>query len=252
MCIFAFETHQFEAAGAKVKALLGWTTHICDVWPLHVWTSHVSRDCRMWSFIWECLCRRLKTWPPKTLHQRRNYDWCLHFIIWCWSCKCYQLFPIFFPNRILAFCTGSFTLINELVVIVLLMYAYIYITLHINELKSWFPLYVKDLVGSTELERSINFPRPIIQRFNPGTLEEFVQKTLPFRGSYNVGLVVNRVPCCWDNCHAKCFEATWRSWSFFPWNTHDGLVGGFLGNEFVSLLGFLRDPLMAKKQMAHK
>lgn len=250
MCIFAFETHQFEAAGAKVKALLGWTTHICDVWPLHVWTSHVSRDCRMWSFIWECLCRRLRL-APQTLHQRRNYDWCL---LWSFDVEAVNATSSsqFFPESHPCVLHRIFTLINELVVIVLLMYAYIYITLHINELKSWFPLYVKDLVGSTELERSINFPRPIIQRFNPGTLEEFVQKTLPFRGSYNVGLVVNRVPCCWDNCHAKCFEATWRSWSFFPWNTHDGLVGGFLGNEFVCLLGFLRDPLMAKKQMAHK
>ena len=162
-----------------------------------------------------------------------------------------QIFPESHP-RVLH---RIFTLIDEPVVIVLLIYAYIiYIALHINELKSWFHLYVKDLVGSKELERSINFPRPIIQRFSPGTLEEFVQKTSggwhfswPFRGSYNVGSVVNRVPCCWDNCHAKCFEATWRSWSFFPWNTHDGLVSGFLGNEFVCLLGFLRDPFMAKK-----
>eukprot|EP00434_Breviolum_minutum_P010466 symbB.v1.2.009230.t1/scaffold583.1/size184467/2 len=38
-------------------------------------------------------------------------------------------------------------------------------------------LYLGDLVGSTELERSINFPRPIIQRFSPGTLEEFVIST---------------------------------------------------------------------------
>lgn len=208
----------------------------------------------MWSFIWECLCRRrrlaLKNFAStQKLRLVFAFD---HLMLKLWMLPA---LPKFFPNRILAFCTGSFTLINELVVIVLLIYAYvIYITLHINELKSWFPLYVKDLVGSTELERSINFPRPIIQRFNPGTLEEFVQKTLPFRGSYNVASVVNRVPCCWDNCHVKCFEATWRSWSFFPWNTRDGLVSGFFGNhgEFVSLLGFLRDPFMAKKQMAHK
>ena len=216
MCIFAFETHQFEAAGAKVKALLGWTTHICDVWPLHVWTSHVSRDCRMWSFIWECLCRRLRL-APQTLHQRRNYDWCLHLIIWCWSYECYQLFPNF--SGIASLRSAPDLYIDQRTCCHRsphICICFVYITLHINELKSWFPLYVKDLVGSTELERVINFPRPIIQRFSPGTLEEFVQKTLPFRGSYNVGSVVNRVPCCWDNCHVKCFEATWRSWSFFP------------------------------------
>jgi len=46
-------------------------------------------------------------------------------------------------------------------------------------------LYLGDLVGSTELERSINFPRPIIQRFNPGTLEDVgLSRYVEFWGLY--------------------------------------------------------------------